>query len=403
VHCRRIASMSSHAAEHLAKAPALPSPRRRRRHARGPLLARASVLVVCTAASLRCWNGPAWLASPGSVDDSATAGAGAENSRGRRRLLQDAALPAGVAAGLWAVQPDEVQAFRGDRILNAKGDLVPKIRKYYQRLEGLRDDLMLECEVQAGNTSSRVKYLARVSTWYSGLDSILDGPLSISGFGMGDAKYGCTAYTVEPGSVALIARGRCTFEQKMQFARAAGAKSIIVFDERISRMPLDQQNKTGLVRSKGIATRRQGDAMTGASTVPVENGMTILDVPPESPKPAIDAVMISRINGTQLYNAVVDGLKPRVLDVKRLKFEDGIDRFIKKDLNKLLKGMESYSLSQRLSKDDIKDPVVTKLAKDRDEFEKAVRAKDYGGFRSAFKKWNSHLDQLGQWELTELL
>lgn len=314
---------------------------------------------------------------------------------GRRLLLQESAL-AGTAA-LWALQPEEAEAFRQDRIFNAKQTLVPKIRKYYQKLEGLRDDLILQVELEAGN---RVDFSARPAEWWSGIDSKFDGYLVSPG--VLDARYGCTPYTVQSGGVALVARGICSFAQKVQMAQAAGAKSIIVFDEKMSKAPLEQQNKTGRVISKGIATYQAGDALSGAATVPVEKGMTIMSFPAEVGKPEVDGAMIPRQNGTSVFDALQNGLKPKVLDVKRAKFEDGIERFIKKDLPKLMTAMEGYSLIQRVSKADMSEPIVAQLKADRLEFEQAVKSRDYGEIRRTFKNWNDHLDpEIGTWELTE--
>lgn len=333
----------------------------------------------------------AFLGSSGDMESSATTHG---PSTGRRLLLQDSA--AGVAA-LWAMQPEEAEAFRQDRIFNAKQTLVPKIRKYYQKLEGLRDDLILQVEIEAGN---RVDFRARPAEWWSGIDNKFDGYLASPG--VLDARFGCTPYKVEAGAVAIVARGLCTFAQKVQMAKAAGAKAIIVFDEKMSKAPLEQQNKTGQVKSKGIQSYQAGDALSGAATVPVEKGMTIMSFPAEMGKAEIDGAMIPLANGSSVFEAIRTGLKPKVLDVKRTKFEDGIDRFIKKDLPKLMTAMEGYSLIQRVSKADMSEPIIGVLKTDRVAFEQAVKAKDYGEIRRTFQKWNDDLDpEIGRWELTE--
>eukprot|EP00931_Biecheleriopsis_adriatica_P067716 TRINITY_DN41799_c0_g1_i1.p1 TRINITY_DN41799_c0_g1~~TRINITY_DN41799_c0_g1_i1.p1 ORF type:complete len:385 (+),score=101.24 TRINITY_DN41799_c0_g1_i1:29-1183(+) len=339
----------------------------------------------------------AWLeASRPKVESQGEAAApGAfEPKLGRRLAMQESSAAA--AAALWAVQPEEADAFRSDRIANGKTTIMPKIRKLYQRLEGLRDDLFLQIELEAGR---RVTYQARVAEWYSGLDGKLDGPLRISG--VADDKFGCKPFTIEAGSVALIARGKCTFAQKVANAKAAGAKSVIVYDEKMSKAPLDQQSRTGRVTSKGIATRSSGDALSGTGTVPTERGYTIMSLEPEEPKPQLDAVMIPRLNGTELVEAIDKGGQPRVLDVKRFKFEEQIDTFIQKDLKNLLKVMEAYSVLMRVSKDDFKDPILGVLAKDREALEKAVLAKDYAEIRRTYQVWMDHLDPLAKFDLGE--
>lgn len=320
-----------------------------------------------------------------------------DKGTGRRQILQESVA---VGAALWVSIPGEAEAFRVDRILNAKRRYIPKIRAYYQKLEGLRDDLTLQIEYKDG---PRKEFQARVAEWYDGLDSKMDGPLVLPGDG--DLKFGCSSYTLEQtGAVVLIARGRCTFAEKMAFAKAAGAKSVVLYDEKMSKMALDQQSRTGLVNSKGVSNYEAGDALTGASTVPKENGITIMGVEAQrDAKPTIDAVMISRANGTTLVNSILEGKEPRILDVKRFKFQDGIDAFIKKDLPKMLKEMEIYSTSQRMSKDDIQDPIVVTLKKDREDFEKAVKAKDYGEIRRTFTQWNSDFDEVARWDLAELV
>eukprot|EP00438_Fugacium_kawagutii_P023512 Skav202874 [mRNA] locus=scaffold3541:138236:140648:- [translate_table: standard] len=67
--------------------------------------------------------------------------------------------------------------------------------------------------------------------------------------------------------------------------------------------------RTGQVKSKGIATYQAGDALSGAATVPIEKGMTIMSYPAEVGKPELDGVMIPRANGTTLVDALNNGLK----------------------------------------------------------------------------------------------
>ncbi|CAE7463674.1 erkA, partial [Symbiodinium pilosum] len=314
---------------------------------------------VCLCASFviaaLCRRGLAWLeAGKGSSpphDASAT---------GRRILLQESAAAA--TAAMW-LMPQEAEAFRQDRIFNAKQTLVPKIRKYYQKLEGLRDDILLQVELEAGN---RMEFRARPADWFSGVDNKFDGAFKTPG--QLQAKFGCNPYTVEAGSIALVARGICTFEQKVKMAKAAGAKAIIVYDEKMSKAPLEQQNKTGRVASKGIQSWQAGDALSGGATIPVEKGMTIMSF--EQGKADLDGCMISRANGTTVIDAINAGQQPKVLDVLRAKWENGIDRFIKKDLPKLSTAMEGYSLIQRVSKADPNEPIVNKLKADQKEFEK---------------------------------
>jgi len=120
-------------------------------------------------------------------------------------------------------------------------------------------------------------------------------------------------------------------------------------------------------------------------------------------KPEIDGAMISLTNGTSLVEALKEGKKARVLDVKRFDFNsDGIDLFIKKDLKKMLNEMEIFGNTIRVSKDDMQDPILKTLKKDRTDFAAAVKAKDYSEIRSTFARWNEHLDKLAQWELYEL-
>ncbi|CAE7233099.1 erkA [Symbiodinium sp. CCMP2592] len=353
------------------------------RRRRGLLAASCACLVIAAL----CHRGLAWLGAGKASNPEHTA------SPGRRSVLQESAAAA--TAAMW-LMPEEAEAFRVDRIFNAKQQLVPKIRKYYQKLEGLRDDLLLQVELAAG---SRVEFRARPAEWFSGVDNKFDGTFQV--VGQLDGKYGCTPYKLEAGSIALVARGICTFEQKAQMAKAAGAKAIIVYDEKMSKAPLEQQNRTGRVASKGIQSYQAGDALSGASSAAVEKGMTLMMG--DQGKPDLDGCMITRANGTALVDSINNGFQPKVLDVKRSRFEDGIDRFIKKDLPKLSTAMDGYSLIQRVSKTDPNEPIVNQLKADQKEFEKAVRSKDYGEIRKTWKKWNSDLDQtVGVWDLAEV-
>jgi len=353
------------------------------RRRRGLLAASCAFLVIAAL----CHRGLAWLGAGKASNPEHTA------SPGRRSVLQESAAAA--TAAMW-LMPDEAEAFRVDRIFNAKQQLVPKIRKYYQKLEGLRDDLLLQVELAAG---SRVEFRARPAEWFSGVDNKFDGIFQV--VGQLDAKYGCTPYKLEAGSIALVARGICTFEQKAQMAKQAGAKAIIVYDEKMSKAPLEQQNRTGRVASKGIQSYQAGDALSGASSAALEKGMTLMMG--DQGKPDLDGCMITRANGTALVDSISNGFQPKVLDVKRSRFEDGIDRFIKKDLPKLSTAMDGYSLIQRVSKTDPNEPIVNQLKADLKEFEKAVRSKDYGEIRKTWKKWNSDLDpDIGVWDLAEV-
>merc|ERR1719210_3025877 len=117
-------------------------------------------------------------------------------------------------------------------------------------------------------------------------------------------------------------------------------------------------------------------------------GKTIIGVEKDQTPPSLDAAMISLANGTKLIQAVKNGDEPRILDVQRAKFSNGIDDFIKKDLRKLLNEMELYGDTMRISKDDMQDPILRTLKKDRDAFAAAVKAKNYGETRNTFKQWN---------------
>jgi len=318
---------------------------------------------------------------------------------GRRQVWQTSAAAAAAAA--WVESPQAAEAFRNDRLLNAKNQIVPGIRTLYQKLEGLRDDLVLVVETEAGDASSRQNLGARPGDWFSGIDSSLDGELVLAEDPSGG--FGCDDFTQKvDGKIVLIPRGKCTFQKKVENAKAAGAKAVVVYDEKISRMPLETQGLSGAVRSKGIAIRQAGDALTGGTyLLPVEKGITIMTPEIKESPPKLDAAMISLTNGTNLVQAVKAGKAPRIMDVRRADFDSGVDKFLKKDLKKLMLEMETYSLSQRLSKDDMNDPIIRVLKKDRDDLAKGVKAKDYAEIRRSFVSWNSHLDALGKWELAE--
>lgn len=317
---------------------------------------------------------------------------------GRRQAWQTSAAVAAAAA--WAESPPAAEAFRNDRILTAKKQTVPGIRSLYQKLEGLRDDLILIVEMEAGAESSRVNLGARPCDWYDGLDSKLDGELVL---GEDPSGFGCEEFTNKAdGKILLVPRGKCTFSKKIENAKAVGAKAVVVYDEKMSRMPLETQGLSGAVRSKGIAIRSAGDALTGGTyLLPVENGITIMTPEVKESVPKLDAAMISLTNGTSLVEAIKAGKAPRILDVRRADFSSGVDKFVKKDLKMLMKEMEFYGNTQRVSKDDMNDPILKTLKKDRDDLAAGVRSKDYAEIRRSFLSWNSHLDALGKWELAE--
>jgi len=376
-----------------------------RRRTRGCLLAAPLAAAACAVAALLAATPSSSTAFFGPAPHAGAAGAGAglaaegsEPQGSERRQLLSAGLAAATGVAAWAQAPGAAEAFRADRILNAKKKYVPKIRLFYQKLEGLRDDIYLDVEFKADG--SRVRYAARPADWYDGLDSKMDGPVALHT----DENFGCDPYpTRVTGMVVLVPRGRCPFAQKVEMAMAAGAKSVIVWDEKMSNEPLEVQGKVGAVRSKGIASRSAGDALSGGVyLVPRERGVTIMAPETGVQNPAIDAVMITLRNGTDMVNSIRDGNKVTVLDVKRFDFSENINQFCKKELKKMLNEMEIYSTSQRLDKDDFSDPIIKILANDRAAFEKAVRAKDYAMIRSSFKQWNNHLDPLGKWELTEV-
>ena len=72
--------------------------------------------------------------------------------------------------------------------------------------------------------------------------------------------------------MAFVARGICTFAQKapkkmrkavawqVQMAKAAGAKSIIVYDEKMSKAPLEQQNRCRSQRPFRVRQAEHGAA-----------------------------------------------------------------------------------------------------------------------------------------------
>lgn len=316
---------------------------------------------------------------------------------GRRQLWQNSAVA--VTAAAWMETPQAAVAFRNDRILNAKNQNVPEIRYLYQKLEGLRDDLILIVEMENGVESSRVNLEARPCDWYDGIDSKLDGELVLGT----DSGAGCNQFTEKvAGKIVVLPRGKCTFSKKVENAKAAGAKAVIVYDQKMSKQPLETSELTGAVRSKGIAVRQAGDALTGGTYLTlVERGITIIAPEDKQSIPTLDAAMISLTDGANLVEAITAGKAPRILDVRRADFSSGVDKFVKKDLKRLLGEMEVYSNCQRFSKSDMNDPILRVLKKDRDDLAKGVKSKDYAEIRRSFESWNSHLDTLGKWELAE--
>jgi len=337
----------------------------------------------------------------GQIEDAAPDEAPQVGAVGRRQVWQSSAAAAAVAAAAtWVENPEAADAFRNDRILNAKSQNVPGIRTLYQKLEGLRDDLYLIVETEGGVASSREAWEARPCDWFDGIDNKFDGELVLA---VDPSGFGCEEFTEKiEGKIAVVPRGKCTFSKKVENAKKAGAKSVVVYDEKMSRMPLETQDLSGAVRSKGIAVRQAGDALTGGTyLLPVEKGMTIMAPEDSAAKPELDAAMVSLTNGTNLVQLIKAGKAPRVMDVTRSDFSSGVDKFLKKDLKILLKEMENYSNAQRVSKDDMNDPILKVLKKDRDDLAKGTKDKNYAEIVRAFKSWNSHLDKLGKWDLAE--
>lgn len=336
---------------------------------------------------------PAWLVPTGTGSASSSGSDVEEGQQLGRRHLWGAGLSVAAVAAL----SEPADAFRTDRLLNAKSRYVPRIRKAYQKLEGLRDDIYIEFEFE--DKSDRFLAEARVADWYDGVDRKMTGQLALptdeDGFGCGEYMSPVT------GMVVLVPRGRCYFKQKIVQAQKAGAKAVVVWDERMSNMDFATQNKKGMTRSKGIATRKAGDALSGGvAIVAKENGVTIM-APNDGNPPPLDAVMINLANGTAVRDFLKDGGKPRITDVERFDFTSNIDRFIKKDLKNMLEDMKVFGMSMRMSKDDVNDPIIGILDKCQKDFEAAVRSKDYGKIRSTFDAWNKELDPLGQWTLSE--
>jgi len=300
--------------------------------------------------------------------------------------------------------PDEAAAFREDRIMNAKNRYSPKMRAFYQKLEGLRDDLILT--VEKGGTPQEggelIEIFARPADWYDGVDSKLRGPLVVPP----STEKGCdeAAEKFAGNGILLVPRGRCSFSKKASYTKAAGAKSMILYDQRVSRQPEETQGITGAVRSKSMATRSAGDALTGGANLqPVEKGITVMAQDPNAPGPNIAAAMIGLQNGTDLVSYIENGGKAEIVKVKRQEFFDGIDDFIKKDLKKMMREMNVFGLSMRASKDDLKDPIVKILENDQKVFKAAVESKDYAAIRKAWQQWQDHLDPIGKFDLTETI
>jgi len=310
----------------------------------------------------------------------------------------------------WAAAPEEADAFRCDRIQNAKATYTPKIRKFYQELFGFRDDIYLQIELKKGDVSSRVFYQTRPSKWNAGSDSKFDGDIAFAtdcqGFECSDIGFGCDTYQGVEGKVVFVKRGKCTFEEKMEFARVAGAKSVVVYDNKIAKMDIRTSN-IGVSRSLAVSVRSQGDALSGSNIfTPREQGVTemALEKGKDDDPKLLEAVMMSLSNGSDVSQAFVRGDAPKILDVKRFdKVSSGIDEFIQqKKLKKMLNEMEIYSNSMREAKDDFSDPIIKELKKLREEFDKAVRAKDLPKARSSFKAWYDRLDPLGKYNLFEI-
>lgn len=321
----------------------------------------------------------------------------------RRHVLAASGLVS--SSALWAGAPEKADAFRIDRLQNAKATYVPKIRKYYQTLEGLRDDLYLITDLSDG---TRLKIGSRPAEWNKGIDRLLVGDLML--VPDEDNRAGCKPFAETPsvkGAVVLIPRGKCTFADKVRNAEAAGAKSVVVYDQKISKQPIDKQNKVGATRSKSQATRAAGDALSGGvGILPIEQGVTIMAVDPKSSdasRPGVDSAMISLINGTSIADLLESGGSARVTGVDRFEFKDGIDGFIKRDLPKLVAEMEVLGNTLRISKDDMNDPIIKILKTSRTQFRDAVKSKDYGQIEAAWAKWQSDLGEEGSFSILEFV
>lgn len=305
----------------------------------------------------------------------------------------------GVAGGiLFMASPEEAQAFRADRIIVGKSRHVPPIRQLYLKLEGLRDDLILKVELSNG---TRGDFRVRPADWNTGIDRKLVGKFVLAS---DDDHFACTPLPAADGAIVFAARGRCGFGTKTEIAAAAGASSLVVYDEKSTNQPLEKQGKTGAQRSKGLANRVQGDILSGGAWMtPFEKGVTVMAPDPaDGVKPTIDAVMMNRLNGTLILEALKSDQGATVLLVDRAEFADGIDRFLKKDLKKLIREMNAYNLVQRLGKGDKDDPLTRELNGITKEFEKNVRAKNFGEFQRTFKQWMATCDELAQFELNEI-
>ncbi|CAK0864577.1 unnamed protein product [Prorocentrum cordatum] len=382
-------------------APALRAARRGGR----ALLAAAALGAVLASWWLREGGHRAWAGPADKGGDRAAASRTAEG-QSRRRLLEGTAA-ASVAA--WAAAPEEADAFRGDRIQNAKATYVPKIRRFYQELFGYRDDIYLQVELKKGDAASRVFYQTRPAEWSAGADSKFDGEIAFAtdaqGFENSDVGFGCASYKGVEGKVVFIKRGKCPFSDKMMFAKEAGAKAVVVYDTKIAKMDIRTSN-IGVSRSLAVSVRSQGDALSGANIfTPREQGVTEMAVDKGKDAPTLEAVMMSLVNGTEVSQAFEAGAQPRVLDVKRFdRVSAGIDEFIQqKKLKKMLNEMEVYGNTMREAKDDFSDPIIKELKKLREAFGAAVREKDLPKARISFKAWYDKLDPLGQYQLLELV
>lgn len=304
---------------------------------------------------------------------------------GRRDALGAAAVTGASAVAMWPAAPEPAEAFRLDRIINAKRRWLPKIRMAYQKLEGLRDDLFITVEFPDGK---KVDYAARVAAWYDGNDAKLKGPVVLA------PGAGCAAYAekVAEGSVVLVPRADCNFADKVRFAEAAGAKSVVLYDAQPSASKTRQSVKGAAPVAGGFGS---------GSDAPV--GVTVMTLPKGEDKPGIGAVMITNTNGTEMVSSIKEGGKLRIIDIQRFKFQEGIELFIKNDLKRLLTEMEALDNTQRLSKDDMQDPKVILFRKNRKDFEEAVKSKDYAAFRRTFNKWQNDFDEKGSFEIDEIV
>eukprot|EP00929_Paragymnodinium_shiwhaense_P015548 TRINITY_DN12365_c0_g1_i1.p1 TRINITY_DN12365_c0_g1~~TRINITY_DN12365_c0_g1_i1.p1 ORF type:complete len:424 (+),score=97.34 TRINITY_DN12365_c0_g1_i1:83-1273(+) len=343
---------------------------------------------------MHAWLGPV---SRGTRAEAAASVEEASGAIGRRQLYGGlASVVGGSYLGL-ASAPEDAHAFRKDRIMNAKNQYVPKIRAAYQKLEGLRDDIYLFVKFVNG---TELKVPSRPADWYNGIDKSLNGPLTMA---VPDTKnnWGCEPWDKKIEGIALVSRGRCSFAQKVANAKAAGATSVVLYDELLSKAPL-MGTGVGARRAKANIPRTAGESlMGGAAIVPYEKGVTIMAASQEEGKPAINGVMIKRSFGYDIMEELLAGREVNIVLTDRFEFKDGIDQYIKKDLPKLIREMELYSTIQRSSKDDMDDPIVSRLKTDRIAFEKAVKAKDYAKIRTSFSSWQEHMDEVAQWELTE--